>query len=220
MTSPAIPPNYPNQTLKFKKPSAIKIYQSFLKNIGIQKTFRNLNPGPHAVFQLHFNLLVTTSVLFIFVGSGGVSRSADGARWEQLPEILTRIVPLTFAQRSFYLTSYGTIANGLRDCTAASNQAIPACYESGGGRVIIPPEIFLTHAILLKSNVNLGVMKVPTIPFSSDPQKYLPVVYTRVEGVECRKVTLSSTAKACSRKTCTSMGNFEIAKKEHHQKNP
>ncbi len=37
------------------------------------------------------------------------------------------------------------------DCTAAISNAIAACAQSGGGRVIIPAGEFLTGAIHLKS---------------------------------------------------------------------
>ena len=49
---------------------------------------------------------------------------------------------------------------------------------------MVPSGIFLTGAIHLKSNVNLHVTRNATILFSQDTNKYLPVVFTRFEGVE------------------------------------
>src|SRR5204862_6561618 len=63
-------------------------------------------------------------------------------------------------------------------------KAIAACNRAGGGRVVVPTGSFLTGAIHLKSNVNLHVTKGATIKFSRDPKKYLPLVFTRWEGME------------------------------------
>jgi polygalacturonase len=63
--------------------------------------------------------------------------------------------------------------------------AIKECSENGGGKVIVPKGSFLTGSIYLMSNVNLEVTENAVIRFSTDPKKYLPVVFTRWEGVEC-----------------------------------
>ena len=43
----------------------------------------------------------------------------------------------------------------------------------------------MTGPIHLKSNVNLRVSDGAIINFFVDPNKYMPVVYTRFEGTEC-----------------------------------
>ena len=53
-------------------------------------------------------------------------------------------------------------------------KAIEACHASGGGRVVVPPGVWKTGAIHLKSNVNLHLAEGATLKFSSDPEKYLP----------------------------------------------
>ena len=50
--------------------------------------------------------------------------------------------------------------------------------------MIVPPGTYLTGAIHLKSNVNLEVREGATIKFSQNPTDYLPVVFSRWEGVE------------------------------------
>src|SRR5204862_1698394 len=57
--------------------------------------------------------------------------------------------------------------------------------KAGGGRVVVPAGTFLTGAVHLRSNVNLYLAEGATLKFSTDPEKYLPVVYTRFEGTEC-----------------------------------
>ncbi len=106
--------------------------------------------------------------------------------WARVPQILARIKPPKFPKKDFLITKYGAKADGgATDSTEAIRQAIDECNKKGGGRVVVPAGEFLTGAIHLKSNVNLYVSKGATIKFSKDPQKYLPVVFTRWEGMEC-----------------------------------
>ena len=117
-------------------------------------------------------------------GAAPSATSADAAGWDRVPEILRRIVPPTFADRDFVITSYGARGDGSSDCTAAFRDAIAACASAGGGRVVVPAGRFLTGAIHLRSNVNLHVARGGTIAFSQDPNAYLPRVLTRFEGTE------------------------------------
>src|SRR2546429_8094247 len=104
--------------------------------------------------------------------------------WSQASQILARIKAPVFSARDFPITKFGAVANGKADCTEAFAKAIDACNKAGGGRVVVPAGEFLTGAIHLKSNVNLNLAKNATIKFSQDPEKYLPVVFTRWEGME------------------------------------
>ncbi len=100
--------------------------------------------------------------------------------WQTVfPSILARIKPPRFPNRTFHLN-----AKPDTDCTAAFRTAIDQCSKSGGGKVIVPAGTYLTGAIHLKSNVNLEVSEGATIKFSQNPKDYLPVVFSRWEGVE------------------------------------
>jgi unsaturated rhamnogalacturonyl hydrolase len=110
---------------------------------------------------------------------------AEQAEWKQVPKILKRIVPPKFPKRDFVITDFGAVPGGTVDCTAAISNAINACVEKGGGRVVVPAGDFLTGAIHLRSEVNLHLEKDATLKFSTDPEAYLPVVFTRFEGIEC-----------------------------------
>ena len=105
--------------------------------------------------------------------------------WLQVDSILARIKPPVFAARDFPVTDFGANGDGLADCSGAFKQAIEACAGSGGGRVVVPAGEYLTGPIYLESNVNLHLADQATIRFHRDPQKYLPLVFTRWEGVEC-----------------------------------
>jgi polygalacturonase len=105
--------------------------------------------------------------------------------WETvMPSILERIKPPRFPNRTFNLNRFGAKADGQTDCTAAFRRAIDQCSKAGGGKVVVPPGTYLTGAIHLKNNVNLEVAEGARIKFSQNPKDYLPVVFSRWEGVE------------------------------------
>jgi unsaturated rhamnogalacturonyl hydrolase len=110
---------------------------------------------------------------------------ASDSGWSQVPLILSRIQPPNFPDRDFSIRSFGAVDDGATDCSEAFRAAIGACHQAGGGRVVVPPGVFLTGAIHLRSNVNLHLQKGAVVRFSRDPKSYLPVVHTRWEGVEC-----------------------------------
>ncbi|RPI02530.1 MAG: glycoside hydrolase family 28 protein [Ignavibacteriae bacterium] len=114
----------------------------------------------------------------------GSTQSKPGG-WDTVGEILARIKSLEFPVRDFLITDFGAGEGGDEDCTAALRKSIEACHSAGGGRVVVPAGVFLTGAIHLKSNVNLHLEKSAKLIFKTDPASYLPVVFTRWEGIEC-----------------------------------
>ncbi|MEY4917917.1 MAG: hypothetical protein RL616_1830 [Verrucomicrobiota bacterium] len=114
------------------------------------------------------------------------SSHAEAPEWKQVPEILARIVPPKFPARDFDITKFGAVGDGKKDCTTDIARAIAAAAQKGGGRVVIPAGEFLTGPIHLQSNVELHLAATNSVlKFSTDPKKYLPVVATRFEGMEC-----------------------------------
>lgn len=123
--------------------------------------------------------------LFILASLSISAEAQTDTSWNQLPVILSKIQPPVFPAATFNILSYGAATNGTSLSTTAINNAILACHNAGGGKVFIPPGTFVTGAIRLKSNVNLYLSKGATLKFSTNTADYLPVVYTRFEGVEC-----------------------------------
>lgn len=121
---------------------------------------------------------------FIKMFAAGALAAPPGP-WAEAAAILKRVRAPRFPDRPFDVTRYGADGDGKRDSTAAFRKAIEACHAAGGGRVVVPAGEFLSGAIRLRSNVNLHLTAGATIRFSRDPRQYLPVVFTRWEGVEC-----------------------------------
>lgn len=67
--------------------------------------------------------------------------------------------PPNSAHGDFNITDYGAKGDSLTMNTSAIQQAIDDCTASGGGRVLVPPGKFVTGALMLKSNVELHLMK-------------------------------------------------------------
>jgi polygalacturonase len=105
--------------------------------------------------------------------------------WSRVSTILERIQPPSFPNRDFEITRFGAVADGKTDCSDAFRRAIEECNRAGGGRVVVPAGAFLTGAIHLRSNVNLHLDEGAVVRFSQDERQYLPLVYTRFEGLEC-----------------------------------
>lgn len=127
---------------------------------------------------------------------GATGSTGSNAGWDALPGILDRIRPPTFPARECNILEYGAVAMGpgnaaaappdaSKDASAAIRSAVADCAAQGGGRVLVPPGVFLTGAIHLRSNIELHVAEGATLRFSPDPAQYLPVVLTRWEGIEC-----------------------------------
>ena len=68
--------------------------------------------------------------------------------------------------------------------TKAIQEAIDQQHRRGGGTVEIPAGEWQTGRIELKSNICLHISKGATLRFSGDIKDYLPVVFTRDEGIE------------------------------------
>ena len=68
--------------------------------------------------------------------------------------------------------------------TKAIQTAIDGLAQRGGGTVVIPAGTWQTGRIEVKSNINLHISEGATLQFSGLIKDYLPVVFTRDEGIE------------------------------------
>jgi polygalacturonase len=125
-----------------------------------------------------------SAVLVLTPLCADAGQEAAPAGWDLVPGILARIEVPAFPERDCVITDHGAVARADADNTEALRRAIAACHGAGGGRVVVPAGVFPTGAIHLKTNVNLHLAEGATLLFSTDPAKYLPVVFTRFEGTE------------------------------------
>ena len=137
------------------------------------------------MIRLFNKYFIFSCTIIILLSCSNGNNSEIESYWKQADEIFDRIIPPTFQDKDFNITSYGAVGDGITDCTEAFKLAIDDCSNNGGGKVIVPQGTFLTGAIHLKSNVNLYIPENAIVKFSNDKTKYLPLVFSRWEGVEC-----------------------------------
>lgn len=88
---------------------------------------------------------------------------------------------------SFPILMASIVAKGAKEgvkVTKEIQQTIDELNARGGGTAIIPKGKWLTGRISLKSNVNLHLEEGAELYFSGEIADYLPVVFTRNEGIE------------------------------------
>ncbi len=94
-----------------------------------------------------------------------------------------------WAQGTYNILDYGAVSNGKTLCTEAIQKAVNACGKAGGGTVTVPPGIYLTGPVFLRSHVNFHVSSGATLLAHQNIEKY-PVIEGRWEGIE-RKIYAS-----------------------------
>jgi DNA sulfur modification protein DndE len=100
----------------------------------------------------------------------------EGKGWT-MPQVLLPEIP----SRIFNVTDYGAHGDGLTDNTEAFHQAIRACTEAGGGRIVIPSGVWLTGPLTLASRMELHAKEGALITFSQSFDDY-PLVASSYEG--------------------------------------
>lgn len=122
----------------------------------------------------------------------------------EAPFEMPQLKEFNFPKKDFIITDYG--ADISLDNTMAIENAISACNREGGGRVIIPSGVYSTGPIHLRSNVNLHLEEGAVLSFVDDSDKYLPVVKTSWEGMECLNYSPLIYAYECSNIAITGSG--------------
>lgn len=122
-----------------------------------------------------------------------------------------------FPDRDFPITSYGAKAKQGSINTKAIDQAIKACHEAGGGRVVVPAGEWWTGPIHFRSGVNLHLMEGAVVRFIDEPSAYLPAVMTSWEGMECYNYSPLVYAFDCENIAITGKGTLQ-PKMDHWKK--
>lgn len=138
--------------------------------------------------------------------------------------------PAGFPERICDIRDYGAMAGLEHKSTTSINQAIHECALSGGGTVLVPAGQWLSGAIIFASHVHLYLAEGAEINFSTDLKDYLPVVFTRFQGIEfynyspliygngLEQVAITGPGKLVgngdARADWTGPGNFEVGRKK------
>lgn len=128
------------------------------------------------------------SVLIIIISFLGCVDKTEVQKigWENVESILAQIELPQIPLAEFKITDYGSLEELSANIKPFIEKAIQECSGKGGGKIIIPAgQYFSKGPIHLKSNINLHFEDGAIINFSNNPDDYLPVVFTRWEGVEC-----------------------------------
>jgi polygalacturonase len=112
--------------------------------------------------------------------------------------------------KEFNILEYGAVTGQLS--TQAVQKAVDACYDAGGGTVMVPAGLYITGAIILKSNVNLYLEQGAELR-SSENMDDFKVGTGRYGMIFCQDATnISITGKG----TINAMGSsFYEADKNH-----
>jgi len=129
------------------------------------------------------NLTIAGSLLALLAGDltslSTQAQAPTGAAERTIPYYISRasfqmptvLVP-HFPARSFSILDYGAVGDGQTLNTAAFEKAIQACAAAGGGRVIVPPGLWLTGPILFQSNIDLHLEQGAQVQFTRDHSQY------------------------------------------------
>ncbi len=118
--------------------------------------------------------ILLAASLYIYQGTNLLTAQEKNLSYyiSQAPFSMPEVVVPEFKAYTFSIVSYGAMGDGQTLNTEAFSKAINACTQAGGGKVIVPPGLWLTGPIQLKNNVNLHVERGATILFTSDHTQY------------------------------------------------
>jgi polygalacturonase len=112
-----------------------------------------------------------------------VSFAAMASGWDISPKVAAPKIP----KRIVSLVDFGAVGDGLTMNTDAFERALGALEEKGGGKLVVPPGLWLTGPLRLRSNINLCVERGALIQFSGDYRLY-PLTVLDIRGekeVDC-----------------------------------
>lgn len=156
---------------------------------------------------------ISAALGLLFMQSCSNAPQYEYVQVEQAPFEMPAIPVFKFPSADFSIADYGAILKDSAEfaqCvvanTEAFRQAMAACHEAGGGRVIVPAGQWPSGPIHFKSNCNLHLMEGAQVVFSDNPDDYLPAVMTSWEGFECYNYSPLVYAYQCENIAITGSG--------------
>jgi polygalacturonase len=124
--------------------------------------------------------------LLLFIGSSSQNSFAQNSKpydtYKNIEFTMDKVNEPVIPKNTVNLKDFGAVNGGTVLNTKAFADAIEAVSKKGGGKVIIPPGIWLTGPIILKSNLELHAETGALIQFSPDKKLY-PIIQTNFEGL-------------------------------------
>ena len=117
----------------------------------------------------------------VLVSSGLQSRSV-GQICRSVPFDMPAVEVPSIPSRDVSLSDFGGYGDGMHDNTKAFALAIEHLSSLGGGRLTVPPGVWVTGPVELGDNMELHLSEHSVILFSQDKDLY-PIVETVFEGV-------------------------------------
>ncbi|KAF2506692.1 glycoside hydrolase family 28 protein [Flavobacterium zhairuonense] len=128
--------------------------------------------------------LVLSLSLFVVVATNKTvaQNSKSTSFYNDIEFKMAKVQEPIIPKNTVNLKDFGAISGGYVLNTKAFANAIDALSKKGGGKLIIPPGIWLTGPITLKSNIELHAETGALIKFSTDKKLY-PIIETSFEGL-------------------------------------
>lgn len=92
-------------------------------------------------------------------------------------------------KKTFLITDFGAEANLSTLQTEKVQAAIDACFESGGGNIVVPEGTFLTGGIRLRSNCTLYLKSGAVLKGSRNPDDYFAYLNDKLEPLTSDEIT-------------------------------
>ena len=135
--------------------------------------------------QLQLFHLACASALALLprVAAGAEDLAPGRVDWTMVEAIVARIETPRIPATTFNVSDFGAVGDGSADARPAILAAIAKAKAAGGGRVVLPPGVFVSRGpIRLESRLELHLEPGAHLLFAPEPELYLPVVETRWEG--------------------------------------
>lgn len=112
------------------------------------------------------------------------ARPLAAGEWDLGEQIRSNIKLPEIPNTHFSVTDFGAVGDGETDCSAAIADSVAAATAAGGGHIVVPAGVYMTGPVHLDNRISLHLEKGATLSFIPQPDRYLPPVFTRWEGLE------------------------------------
>lgn len=130
--------------------------------------------------------IMLTAILAIVLAGCAQNTNSDNTKssvsFQNIEFNMPDIPEPEIADNEVTIAQFGAVSGGEVLNTKAFADAIEAVTKKGGGKVIIPPGIWLTGPVILKSNLELFAETGALIIFSDNKDLY-PIIETSFEGL-------------------------------------